>query len=107
MVVARLAALIETDAKKVVALSTLSQLGVMFIRLTIGNKLFRFFHILNHAFAKANLFIVIGSLLHFHFSSQDVRKLNLIKTKILLLSGVISVYSLTGALFSSGFVSKE
>jgi len=107
MVVARLAALIETDAKKVVALSTLSQLGVMFIRLTIGNKLFRFFHILNHAFAKANLFIVIGSLLHFHFSSQDVRNLNLIKTKILLLSGVISIYSLTGALFSSGFVSKE
>ena len=101
----RLAALLEIDGKKLVALSTLRQLGLIFVSLVIGNKTFCFMHVINHAFAKANLFLMVGRLLHFHFSYQDRR--NLLMFKAISLSTLISLFRLTGMIFSSGFFSKE
>lgn len=108
LLVASLTALTEKDAKKVVALSTLSQLGIIFISLRLGNAIICLFHILIHALAKANLFIVVGELLHKRFTQQDIRYLvqrGLNKT--LFLSKLIRIVRLTGLVFSSGFFSKE
>ena len=108
LLVASLTALTEKDAKKVVALSTLRQLGMIFMSLSLGNYIICLFHILIHALAKANLFIVVGELLHKRFAQQDIRYLvqgGLNKT--LFLSKLISVVRLTGLVFSSGFFSKE
>lgn len=108
LLVASLTALTEKDAKKVVALSTLRQLGIMFISLRLGNFIICLFHIIIHALAKANLFIVVGELLHKSFTQQDMRylvqgRLN----KTLFLSKLIRIARLTGLVFSSGFFSKE
>jgi len=108
LLIARVTALSEKDAKKVVALSTLSQLGIIFLALSIGNYSICLFHILMHALAKANLFIVIGELLHKRFSQQDMRYLNNTSlSKHLNLSLIIRIARLTGLIFSSGFFSKE
>lgn len=107
MFIASLFALTETDSKKIVALSTLRQLGVIFTRLGLGNKLQCFMHMINHAFAKANLFMVIGSVLHQHFSKQDHRDLSINIPKVLTLTIWVSLYSLIGVFLSRGFFSKE
>jgi len=68
---ASLGALIETDLKKLVALSTLSQLGVIVLALVFGGRIICTFHLLAHAFVKAGLFLVVGRILNARFSSQD------------------------------------
>lgn len=108
LLVARLSALIETDAKKIVALSTLRQLGLIFIALAIGIPIICFFHIIIHAFAKACLFIIIGNLLFSRFSQQDSRIINSrITNSFTILSLRISLFRLIGLTFTSGFFSKE
>jgi len=108
LIVASLSALIEVDAKKVVALSTLRQLGLIFIGLSLGIPRICFFHILIHALAKANLFIVVGGLLHRSFSQQDSR---IIRSRtiqsFITLRISIRLLRLTGLVFSSVFYSKE
>jgi len=106
--VARLAAIQEVDAKKIVALSTLRQLGLMFISIAVGNSIICLFHIIIHALAKANLFIVVGRLLHSGFSQQDSRLLftSSLNTR-LTIRALIRIFSLTGVVFTSGFFSKE
>jgi NADH:ubiquinone oxidoreductase subunit 5 (subunit L)/multisubunit Na+/H+ antiporter MnhA subunit len=106
--VARLSALIETDAKKVVALSTLRQLGLIFIALAIGRPIICFFHIIIHAFAKANLFIIVGRILHRRFSQQDARLISSRRiTFFITITITISLVRLVGIIFISGFFSKE
>jgi len=108
LMVARTAAMAESDGKKVVALSTLRQLGLIFISLSAGAPFVCLFHLLIHALAKANLFLVVGNLLHLRFSQQDARQLStgsedLSRSLIIL----ISILSLRGVAFSSGFLSKD
>ncbi len=69
--IAGLAALIEIDFKKLVALSTLSQIGILFFILGLGRKWLTIFHLISHAFFKRCLFLVVGRGLHFIFSQQD------------------------------------
>lgn len=98
----------EVDAKKVVALSTLRQLGLIFISLALGLPIICFFHIAMHALAKANLFIVVGRLLHSRFSQQDAR---LVRSStlgpFLVIRIGISLSRLVGLIFTAGFFSKE
>merc|ERR1711944_6176 len=61
---AGMTAIIEIDIKKIIALSTLRQLGVMIIILGIGNPILSFFHLISHAFFKAILFICAGIIIH-------------------------------------------
>jgi len=108
LTVASLSALLETDAKKIVALSTLRQLGLMLIRLIAGTTAICVFHILMHAFAKANLFLIVGRLLFSRFAQQDTRFIRTtLLRKILILGLTISLLRLTGISFLSGFYSKE
>merc|ERR1719422_2800317 len=61
---AGITAMIEIDIKKVIALSTLRQLGVIIIILGIGNPILSFFHLISHAFFKAILFMCAGIIIH-------------------------------------------
>lgn len=108
LLVASFAAIKECDGKKIVALSTLRQLGLMFLSLSLGGKFICFMHILLHAFAKANLFLGVGSVLHFRFSQQDVRSISSGVEESRLFSSIfVRVLSLRGVAFYSGFFSKE
>jgi len=103
-----MAALIEVDGKKVVALSTLRQLGLIFISISLGNSLICLFHLLIHAFAKANLFLIVGNFLHIRFSQQDYRQLSSgMERRTIFLVMFVRVFRLRGVVFSRGFFSKD
>lgn len=106
---AGLAASFEFDLKKVVALSTLSQLGVMMFSISVGLPYVAFFHLVTHALFKAILFLCAGTLIHGIQGSQDIRDLGgLISTFPLV--GVcmnLANLSLCGVPFIAGFYSKD
>ena len=104
--IASLAALLEADTKKIVALSTLSQLGIMVLSLYLGGKLICFFHLVCHALAKANLFLIVGRMLRLNYSQQDSRKLS-VSINTLRIALLIRILRLGGTLFQSGIYSKE
>jgi len=108
LIVASLGALIELDTKKIVALSTLRQLGLMFIGISLGNLVLSLFHILTHGLAKANLFLGVGNVLHLNHSEQDSRKISSHRlSRITLLRVIVRVIRLRGLLFMRGYFSKE
>lgn len=108
LILASIAAIVELDAKKLVALSTLRQLGLMVFSLFSFREIVTLFHLIAHAFAKARLFLIIGSLIHRQFSFQDTRKLRLNKQeRVSTLIIIISVARLRGLTFYSGFYSKD
>merc|ERR1712018_1095011 len=71
IVIAGITAIIEIDMKKIIALSTLSQLGVIIIILGSGNPILSFFHLISHAFFKAILFMCAGLIIHNIKDYQD------------------------------------
>merc|ERR1711981_211357 len=107
--IARVRAFFEIDIKKIVALSTLSQLGVIISALGAGFYLLGFFHLLSHAFFKALLFIRAGNLIHSSESYQDLRVIGGSSEIIPLRTRVIVGCSrrLCGVPFMSAFYSKE
>merc|ERR1712066_773674 len=78
IIIAGMTAMVEMDIKKVIALSTLSQLGIMIMILGIGNPVLSFFHLISHAFFKAILFICTGLIIHRIKDYQDIRKIGFI-----------------------------
>ena len=107
--IARIRAFSEIDGKKIIALSTLSQLGVMVVRLGLGLPLLSFFHLLTHAFFKALLFVRAGNLIHNSERYQDLRKISGKTSSTPLGARIIVVcrFSLCGLPFMSAFYSKE
>lgn len=109
MLLARFRALSEIDIKKIVALSTLRQLGVMV--LSLGGSLIKlgFLHLLAHAFFKALLFISTGSIIHACSRYQDMRKAGSVSEAMPVSCRVIFVclFSLMGIPFIVSFYSKE
>ncbi|MEB0248665.1 MULTISPECIES: NADH-quinone oxidoreductase subunit L [unclassified Mucilaginibacter] len=106
---AALIALTQTDIKKVLAYSTVSQLGYMFLGLGVGAYTGAFFHVLTHAFFKALLFLGAGSVIHAMGGEQDMRKMGGLKSKIgitfwTMLVGTIAI---AGIPPFSGFFSKD
>jgi NADH-ubiquinone oxidoreductase chain 5 len=99
--------LLELDFKKIVALSTLRQISLIFISLLIEIKIMAYFHLLTHAFFKSLLFISVGFIIHFFFNNQDLRFYNISFINIIKLSFLFSIISLIGLLFSSGFLRKD
>ncbi|CAN0518882.1 unnamed protein product [Ectocarpus sp. 8 AP-2014] len=71
------AAILEIDIKKIIALSTLRQLGVIIITLGAGNPILAYLHLLSHAFFKAILFMCAGVIIHNIKDYQDIRKIGL------------------------------
>nr|UMI33325.1 NADH dehydrogenase subunit 5 [Candidula unifasciata unifasciata] len=102
-------ALVENDIKKIIALSTLSQLGVMMFSLGLGSYSLALLHLYTHAMFKALLFLVAGVVLMFSFGVQDIRLLGAVtkKTPILLVFMNISAFCLMGLPFLSSFYSKH
>jgi NADH-ubiquinone oxidoreductase chain 5 len=102
-------ATLETDIKKIVALSTLSHLGLIVFRLGLGFRRLAFLHLNIHATFKALLFLCAGSVIHASFGSQESRvSLVLVSSSPLLLCLFnVSLCSLCGVFFLSGWASKE
>jgi NADH-ubiquinone oxidoreductase chain 5 len=107
--IAGTSAIAETDIKKVIALSTLSQLGVIMSALALGYPLFAFFHLLTHALFKALLFITAGSLINFNYHSQDLRITGNFSSyaPLTLTASFAANLALIGAPFLAGFFSKD
>lgn len=107
--IARLRAFFEIDIKKIVALSTLRQLGVIIVAIGAGFSLLGFFHLLSHAFFKALLFIRAGNIIHNSDSYQDLRVIGGSTEVIPFTKRVVIGCSLRlcGLPFISAFYSKE
>ncbi|MBN1302347.1 MAG: NADH-quinone oxidoreductase subunit L [Melioribacteraceae bacterium] len=102
-------ALTQNDIKKVLAYSTVSQLGYMVMSLGVGAYAFAFFHLVTHAFFKACLFLGSGSVIHAMHHEQDIRNMGGLRKKlpITYASFLISTLAISGVPLTSGFLSKD
>jgi len=100
--------LLQFDIKRIIAFSTCSQLGYMVFAAGIGNYSFALFHLINHAFFKALLFLCAGSVIH-ATGEQDIRYMGaLFKTlPITYITMLLASLSLIGFPFLSGFYGKD
>lgn len=101
--------LVQNDLKKVIAYSTCSQLGYMVFACGLSNYSVGVFHLMNHAFFKALLFLGAGSVIHAVMDEQDMRKMGGLKTLVPLTYSMMIIGSLAliGFPFLTGFYSKD
>jgi NADH-quinone oxidoreductase subunit L len=99
----------QNDIKKVLAYSTVSQLGFMFMALGVGAYVAAIFHVVTHAFFKALLFLGSGSVIHAVDGEQDIRKMGGLKKymKTTYLTFLIGCIAIAGIFPFSGFFSKD
>lgn len=99
----------QNDIKKVLAYSTVSQLGFMFMALGVGAYVAAIFHVVTHAFFKALLFLGSGSVIHAMDGEQDIRQMGGLKKhmKITYLTFLIGCIAIAGIPPLSGFFSKD
>nr|UUG47557.1 NADH dehydrogenase subunit 5 [Ips nitidus]UUG47596.1 NADH dehydrogenase subunit 5 [Ips nitidus]UUG47609.1 NADH dehydrogenase subunit 5 [Ips nitidus] len=109
MFMAGLAANFEYDLKKIIALSTLSQLGLMMTILSLGESDLAFMHLLIHALFKALLFMCAGAIIHNFGDNQDIRNMGGLTENLPLTSACMNIsnFALCGLPFMSGFYSKD
>jgi NADH-quinone oxidoreductase subunit L len=102
-------ALVQNDIKRVLAYSTVSQLGYMFLALGVGAYWVAIFHLFTHAFFKALLFLCSGSVIHAMGGEQDMRRMGALKDKIPITYWTMWVGSvaIAGIPFLAGFFSKD
>jgi NADH-quinone oxidoreductase subunit L len=118
--VAATIAIAQNDIKKVLAYSTISQLGYMVLGLGVGAYTAGFFHLVTHAMFKAGLFLASGSVIHgmhhathhlndHHTDSQDIRNMGGLKSKMPITFWTFLIYTLaiSGVPLTSGFLSKD
>jgi NADH-quinone oxidoreductase subunit L len=101
--------LLQNDIKKVLAYSTVSQLGLMFLALGLGAYQVAVFHVITHAFFKACLFLGSGSVIHALHGEQDMRKMGGLKKAmpITFMTMLISSLAISGIFPFAGFWSKD
>nr|WP_304363841.1 NADH-quinone oxidoreductase subunit L [Jiella sp. LLJ827] len=101
--------LVQNDIKRVIAYSTCSQLGYMFVALGVGAYSVAIFHLFTHAFFKALLFLGAGSVIHAVSDEQDMRRMGGLKNHIPITYWmmVIGTLALTGFPFTAGYFSKD
>jgi NADH-quinone oxidoreductase subunit L len=99
----------QNDIKKVLAYSTVSQLGYMFLGLGVGAYSGAVFHVITHAFFKALLFLAAGSVIHAMHNEQDIRKMGGLKSKLPIthITFLIGCIAIAGVPPFSGFFSKD
>ncbi|NCW12196.1 MAG: NADH-quinone oxidoreductase subunit L, partial [Chitinophagia bacterium] len=99
----------QNDIKKVLAYSTVSQLGYMFLGLGVGAYTGAVFHVITHAFFKALLFLGAGSVIHAMHHEQDIQKMGGLKSKLPIthLTFLIGCIAIAGIPPFSGFFSKD
>ena len=101
--------LFQNDIKKILAYSTVSQLGLMFLALGVGAYSSAVFHVTTHAFFKALLFLGAGSVIHAMGGEQDIRKMGGLsgKIKITFMTMLMGTIAISGLPPFSGFFSKD
>ena len=101
--------LFQQDIKKIIAYSTMSQLGMMVIAIGLSSYNLALFHLMNHAFYKALLFLAAGSIIHAVGDNQDLRKYGGLKPFLPLTYSVmlIASFSLVAIPFMTGYYSKD
>nr|YP_009974922.1 NADH dehydrogenase subunit 5 [Alitta succinea]QNJ33883.1 NADH dehydrogenase subunit 5 [Alitta succinea] len=109
MLMASASAMAECDMKKIIALSTLSQVALMMFTLGLGSPEIAFFHLITHALFKALLFICAGNLIDIHHHSQDLRLMGNISVQLPMITSSITIanMALCGFPFLAGFYSKD
>ncbi|HET6385838.1 MAG TPA: NADH-quinone oxidoreductase subunit L [Armatimonadota bacterium] len=107
--VAATTATVQTDIKRALAYSTISQIGYMFIGAGVGAFTYSIFHLMTHAFFKALLFLGAGAVIHGMHNEQDMRKMGGLHKKMrpVAIQMGIAVLAISGFPFLSGFVSKD
>lgn len=105
----RFLAMLEQDIKKLVALSTLSQIGFLFFIMGLGLPTLIFLHLLTHAFFKSCLFLQVGVFIHWSFSLQDTRgyRSSYSLRNFNSLVVIRSLFRICGILFTRGFIRKD
>jgi NADH-ubiquinone oxidoreductase chain 5 len=100
---------VQHDIKRIIAFSTCSQLGYMFVACGLSGYSIGLFHLFNHAFFKALLFLAAGSVIHALADEQDIRKMGALAPILPLTFSffMIASLSLMGVPFLSGFYSKD
>nr|AHA52482.1 NADH dehydrogenase subunit 5 [Capitonius sp. QL-2013] len=99
----------EFDLKKIIALSTLSQLGLMFLTISLNLPMLAFFHLITHAMFKSLLFLCSGIMIHNYFNNQDIRYISMLNLNMPLTMMIFNIasLSLSGMPFLTGFYSKD
>jgi NADH-quinone oxidoreductase subunit L len=102
-------AIVQPDIKRVLAYSTISQLGFMFLALGVGAYEAAIFHVITHAFFKATLFLGAGSVIHGNGDNQDMRIMGRLRTLLPLTSFAMMIgwLAIAGVPPFSGFWSKD
>ena len=102
-------ALVQNDIKRIIAYSTCSQLGYMFVAMGVGAYAIGMFHLFTHAAFKALLFLGSGSVINAMHHEQDIRKMGGLRSKIPFTywTMVIGTLALTGFPFTAGYYSKD
>jgi NADH-quinone oxidoreductase subunit L len=101
--------LVQNDIKRVIAYSTCSQLGYMFVALGVGAYSVGIFHLFTHAFFKALLFLGAGSVIHAMHHEQDIRNMGGLRGSIPVTTAMMAIgtLALTGFPFTAGYYSKD
>ena len=101
--------LVQNDIKRVIAYSTCSQLGYMFVALGVGGYAVGIFHLFTHAFFKALLFLGAGSVIHAMHHEQDMRNMGGLRKEIPFTFWMMTIgtLALTGFPFTAGYYSKD
>src|SRR5215216_2900989 len=101
--------LVQNDIKRVIAYSTCSQLGYMFVAMGVGAYSVGIFHLFTHAFFKALLFLGAGSVIHALGGEQDMRKMGALRDKlpVTYVCMLIGTLALTGFPLTAGYYSKD
>jgi NADH-quinone oxidoreductase subunit L len=109
ILLAGLIALVQVDIKRVIAYSTMSQIGYMFLGAGLGAYVNSMFHLMTHAFFKALLFLAAGIVIHALLGEQDMRKMGGLRQFLprTYLAFLIGALALTGIPPLSGFFSKD
>jgi len=101
--------MVANDIKKIIAYSTCSQLGYMVLSCGMSAYQGAFFHLFNHAFFKALLFLSAGSIIHLMSNEQDIRKFGGLSklSPVVYINILIASLALAGFPFLAGFYSKD
>lgn len=102
-------ALVNNDLKRIIAYSTLSQLGYMFVAVGVGAYSIALFHLFTHAFFKSALFLGAGNVMHATNGNLDIRKMGNLypKMKVTAIIMIVSSLALSGIFPLAGFFSKD
>src|SRR5919108_6645688 len=102
-------AIVQIDIKRILAYSTMSQIGYMFLAVGIGAYAAGMFHFMTHAFFKALLFLAAGNVIHAFHDDQDIRHMGFLRRAlpITFWTFLVGVLAISGAPLLSGFFSKD